>query len=65
MCGEMRNAYIMLIGKSKAKRPVGRPACNRKDTNGWKKGVDWIQIVKTRPSGRLLNIFVHKKWEIC
>jgi hypothetical protein len=32
MCGEMRNAYIMLVGKSKAKRPVGRPACSWKDT---------------------------------
>jgi len=46
---EMRNAYNILVGKSKGKRPLGRPRRSRCEDNikmdlreaMWE-GVDWI-----------------------
>jgi hypothetical protein len=52
--GEMRNAYSILVGKPKGKRPFGRPRCRWEDNirmdlkrnrvgNVWT-GFIWIRI---------------------
>jgi len=56
--GEMRNAYIILVGKSKGKRPLGKRRCRRKDNirmglrkTEWE-GVDWTHLAQDRDQWR-------------
>jgi hypothetical protein len=60
MNGEKRNAYWILMGKSKGKRPLGRP--RRRWVNkikidlreiGWD-GVDWIDVAEDRDQRKVL-----------
>jgi hypothetical protein len=51
--GEMRNAYQILVGKPKGKRPLRRPGhrCENIRTNLQKiewEGVDWIHLAQER-----------------
>jgi hypothetical protein len=48
--GEMRNAYIILVGKPEGKKPLRRPSCKWEDNIridvreiGWE-GVDWMHL---------------------
>jgi hypothetical protein len=47
---EMRNAYIILVGKPKEKRPLRRPRLRWKNTikmdlrETGREGVDWIHL---------------------
>jgi len=48
--GEMRNAYIILVGKPEGKKPLRRPRCRWEDNIridvreiGWE-GVDWMHL---------------------
>jgi hypothetical protein len=52
--GKTRNAYRLLVGKPKGKRPLGRPRCRWLDNIKinlleivWC-GVDWIGLAKDR-----------------
>jgi hypothetical protein len=54
--GEKRNAYKILVGKPKCKRPLGRPRRRRMDNieilvdfreTGWD-GMDWIDLAQVR-----------------
>jgi hypothetical protein len=52
--GEMRNAYIILVGKPLAKILFGRPRCRWEDNNrmdlreiGWE-CLDWIHLAPDR-----------------
>jgi hypothetical protein len=68
--GEMRNAYKFLIGKSEAKRPVGRPR------GGWEndivdlriqsgEGVDWMTLVRGRGQWWAFVNTVMNSWSGC
>jgi hypothetical protein len=57
---EKRNAYRLLVGKPKGKRPLGRPRCRWVDNIkidlgevGWG-DVDWISLAKDRNRWRAL-----------
>jgi hypothetical protein len=58
--GKKRNAYRLLVGKPKGKRPLGRPI-RRWENNirmdlgetGWG-GVDWIDLAQYRDRWRAL-----------
>jgi hypothetical protein len=58
--GKKRNAYRLLVGKPKGKRPVGRPRHRWVDNNGIDLGevgwgdVDWIGLAKDRNRWRAL-----------
>jgi hypothetical protein len=64
--GEKKNAYKILVGKSKGKRPLGRPRCRWVDNIkidlrdiGWG-GMDWIDLAKDRDQWRaLVNTIVN------
>jgi hypothetical protein len=52
--GEKRNAYSILVGMPKGKRPLGRPRCRWVDNIitglreiGWD-GMDWIDLAQNR-----------------
>jgi hypothetical protein len=58
--GEMRNAYMILVGKSEGKRPLARPRCRWLDNIkmdlreiGWD-GRDWIELNQDRDQWRAL-----------
>jgi hypothetical protein len=61
--GEKTNAYNILVGKPKGKRPLGKPKCRgedniRMDLKGktWE-GVDWIHLAQDRDQWRdLVNM---------
>jgi predicted small integral membrane protein len=64
--GEMRNAYMLLVGKPEGKRPIGRPRRRSVDNIkmdllgiGWV-GVDWIGLAQDRDKWRALVIAVMK-----
>jgi hypothetical protein len=58
--GEKRNAYMILVGKSEEKRPLGRP--RRRWANNFKMGfikiewdaMDWIDLAQDRDQWRAL-----------
>jgi hypothetical protein len=56
----IRNAYNILVGKPKRKRPLGRPSCRWEDNIrmdlreiGWE-DVDWMHVVQDRDQWRTL-----------
>jgi hypothetical protein len=58
--GKKTNAYRLLVGKRKGKRPLGRPRCRWVDNIkmdlveiGWG-GVDWIGLAQDRDKWRAL-----------
>jgi hypothetical protein len=58
--GEKQNAYRLLVGKPKRKRPLGRPRPRWVDNNrmdlrevGWR-DVDWIGLAQDRNRWRAL-----------
>jgi len=58
--GEMRNAYYVLVGKSKGKRTLGRRRRRWEDNIrmglreiGWQ-SVDWIHLAQIGTNGGLL-----------
>jgi hypothetical protein len=60
MNGEKRNAYGILVGKPKGKRPLGRPRRRREDNIRmhlreivWG-GTDWIDLAQERDQWRAL-----------
>jgi hypothetical protein len=74
--GEKRNAYKILVGKPKGKRPLGRPRRRWVDNIkmdlteiGWG-GMDWIDLAQVRDQLRALvntvmNLRVNVKcWEV-
>jgi hypothetical protein len=57
---EKRNAYRILVGKPKGKRPLGRPRPRWEDNNrmdlreiGWS-GTDWTDVAQDRNQWRSL-----------
>jgi hypothetical protein len=58
--GEKRNAYMILVGKPKGKRPLGRPRRRWVDNIkidlreiGWD-GMDWMDLAQDRDQWRVL-----------
>jgi hypothetical protein len=58
--GEMRNAYMILVGKPEGKRPLGRPRHRWLDNSkidlreiGWD-GMDWINLAQYGDQWRAL-----------
>jgi hypothetical protein len=58
--GEKRNAYKILVGKPKGKRPLGRPKCRCEDNikmdlreMEWG-GMNWINMTQDRDHWRAL-----------
>jgi hypothetical protein len=64
----MRNAYNILVGKTKGKRPLGRPK-NRWEDNikldltdiGWE-GVYWMHMAQDRDQWRAVVNMVMNLW---
>jgi hypothetical protein len=64
--GEKRNAYMILVGKSEGKRPLGRPKHKWEDNIKmdlremvWG-GMDWIDLAQDRDQLRaLVNMVVN------
>jgi hypothetical protein len=65
---EKRNVYMLLVGNSEGKRPLGRPRCRWVDIKmdlleiGWG-GVDWIGLAQDRdkcraPVNAVMNLWV-------
>jgi hypothetical protein len=55
--GEKRNAYRILVGKPKAKRPLGRPRRRWENIKMDREekglsGIDWIDLVQNRNQWR-------------
>jgi hypothetical protein len=66
--GETRNAYRILVGKPKGRRPLGRPRRRWVDNIkidlreiGWD-GMDWIDLALDRDQWRALANTVMKLW---
>jgi hypothetical protein len=65
MNGAKRNAYMILVGKPKRKRPLGRPRRRWMDNTkmdlrkiGWD-GMDWIGLAQDRDQwGALVNMVI-------
>jgi hypothetical protein len=47
--GEKRNAYRLLVGNLRGRRPIGRPSCRWVDIIeiGWG-GMNWIDLAQDR-----------------
>jgi hypothetical protein len=64
--GEKRNAYMILVGKPKGKRPLGRPGRRwvdniKIDRIGWD-GMDGIDLAQDRDQWRALVNTVMNLW---
>lgn len=61
-----RNAKIILVGRPKGMRPLGRH--KHRECNIKMDGLDWIHPARDRKQGRdlckVMNLRVHKMWEI-
>jgi hypothetical protein len=66
--GEMRNAYIILVGKPEERRPLGRPRHRWEDNIRMdlqeigREGVDWIHLAQNRDHWWALVIMVMNLW---
>jgi hypothetical protein len=46
---DIRNAHIVLVGKTEGKRPLGRPGCRWEDIKVYlKQGVKWNHLAQHR-----------------
>jgi hypothetical protein len=73
--GEMRNVYIILVGKPEGKRPLGRPRHRWEDnfkmnlTEIGCERVEWIPMAQDKdrwraPVNTVMNFRVRKSWGI-